>query len=822
MQFLTALDMVGVPSASVDEWSSQLSCPWCGEDAWAVSNYFQCCSPACQTQVASAEDLLAKYLGGYLQAEHFAATELRTEPNEAAAARRQQERAVLDMWFDFCLTPPTSDALQAINRFQSHGFGIRQSRFNAVVLNAAQMSALIDLAERTGASYPDSWRTQRPGGSRAFCVQTRPHVIDRIVILTGGRSKEEEIVWYRHAAGFCSLVGLTPKKPRLVAADLEVMLRMQHDLAALGCVEEVASVHLDLFDGEACPRWEMQGHLLTAVPRHCKNHEKEEYFGPGDIIRLQRTIDQFPGIERSVRGMMIDTVMELQPRDRAISWAGLRRSVIAEMLPPHVTQVTPACASIFEQTGTKPEDAVALIDYFKRKDRHQLAKDFELLSLTRVISHEARLTVKETANDYRILRGADTALLSNFSLRIYSVVTFKNHNADRYCRATLRCGSAVMDVLFPQNLLHDRVQGLEDELQRQLTVSDKATEARLMPTVIDVSKFRSYVVPHLRNQAAKAAPVRGVDLLGWSEDRKTFTFPGFMVTMDGVERTSNILCPSIQVLRRFKPVKLKSWAASCPDGLDQSCQDMVAILLASCVRYFRRCITKPIQIAQSSDAITVLDRLTAAFGQHEIHPLNQNVREGNRIEGIHGYPMLAAGPRAAAPVGSQTPFLHLTDQGYVLPTSPDPNQADAGARAAQYCLKTVVEWCLGTGGDAFKEIPSLSHHRSLLREGRWLVENVCRLEEWDVSQSAPTSIERLLEQIPYEAAGQRITLVDGQNLVIDIRGLSRDHDGILREARDMGTLVAIEGDKIMSPAVKLLPAISTYYGQDPDVTVVTT
>ena len=232
MQFLTAMDMVGVPSTALDEWSNQLLCPWCGEDAWAVSDYFQCRSPACATQVAAPEDLLAKYLGGYMQAAHFVATEFRTEPDEAKARRRQQERAALDLWFEFCTTPPTADSLQAMNRIQSKGFGIRQSRFNAVVLNAEQTGRLIDLAEDTGASYPDSWRTsQRPGLTRAFCVQTRPHTIDRIVLFSGSRGREEEIVWNRYAAGFCSLIGLTPQKPRLVAADLELMLKMQHDLA---------------------------------------------------------------------------------------------------------------------------------------------------------------------------------------------------------------------------------------------------------------------------------------------------------------------------------------------------------------------------------------------------------------------------------------------------------------------------------------------------------------------------------------------------------------------------------------------------------------
>jgi hypothetical protein len=114
----------------------------------------------------------------------------------------------------------------------------------------------------------------------------------------------------------------------------------------------------------------------------------------------------------------------------------------------------------------------------------------------------------------------------------------------------------------------------------------------------------------------------------------------------------------------------------------------------------------------------------------------------------------------------------------------------------------------------------MTHHRSLLREGRWLIENVCGLTNWTISQQAPTALEQLLAQIPYEMAGRRITLIDGQDLHIDLRDLQRDHDGIVHEARDMGTLVAIEGDKLMSPAVRMLPAISTFYGQEPDVTVV--
>jgi hypothetical protein len=36
----------------------------------------------------------------------------------------------------------------------------------------------------------------------------------------------------------------------------------------------------------------------------------------------------------------------------------------------------------------------------------------------------------------------------------------------------------------------------------------------------------------------------------------------------------------------------------------------------------------------------------------------------------------------------------------------------------------------------------------------------------------------------------------------------------------MGTIIAINEDQLASSAVRLLPAIATYYGQEPDVTVV--
>lgn len=821
VQFLTAIDLIGEKASALDQWAHHLNCPWCGEEAWAVADYFQCHNEACPTQTASAEDYLALHLGGHEQAAQFVTQKCQTPLDLAAARRRMRERAVLDMWLGFCQSPPTTEATGMINRLESKGFGIKHSAYNAVVLDGVQMKQLVEVAKETGAEYPDQWDAQPPSDGRAFCVQTRPYTIDRILIMDR-RGRTSEVVWNRYTAGFCSLIGLSPRKPKLVTANIETALWAQHEMAAVGAHEEVSCVFTDLYRGEACPRWEVQTHLLTAVTRHVAHQSDPDMFGPEDLIQFQQTFDQFPGLERTVKGLPIDWVVEMRPREAAVKWSSLRVGLISSLIPTRVTQMPASAASLLERTGTKSEDVTKMIGRLRRLGRHQLADDISLLALTKEIHRDMKSVVKETANDYRRITGADTTIIANFSLKISSNVTFLNQNAERYCQATLRCGQAVTDVLFPQAYLHDQIKTLEAEMQRQLAVAGEEGKAGLSPTIIEVNEFRKKVIPHLRSEAGKAPPVHGVDRLGWSDSRKSFTFPGFVVGLDGLHPTGTILCPSIPTLKKFKAIHPSQWAEECPRGLDQSCHDIVAMIVASSVRYFRRCVTKPIHIAQSSDALTVTDKITEAFGQQEVYELNHNVRDHIKVEGVYGYPLLAAGPRQAGFAVSQIPYLHLTDQGYKMPTSPDPKQAAAAARAAQYCLQKVVEWCLSTGGDEFREIPAIAYHRSLLREGKWLIENVCQQEAWEISEQEPSALEDLLSQIPFSETKRRLTLVNGTELNIDIRDLKRDTDGILQETRDLGSLAAIDNNILIAPAVRLLPAISDYYGTDPDMTVIAT
>lgn len=476
MHILTAIDLAELRVRPLDAWSHQLICPWCGEDAWATADYMQCYNASCKTQAASPEDILAKVTGGYSQAASFVARKTNTEVDPHQITKREAERAVIDLWLKFCTTPANSESVRITTKLQQQGFGIQQSRFGALVINTLQMDELIALAEETGAEYPESWLENPPRAARAFCVQSKPHTIDRIIIMRhNGRT--EEIVWNRYSAGFCSLIGLMPHRPRLLVASMDAALRLQHDLAALGRYEEVATIYTDLWRGDTNPRWEVNSHLLTAVPRHPTPQENPAYHAPKDLVYIQQTLDQFPGIERSVKATPIDYVMNLRPRSQVVDWDKLRFGMLATTIEAGDTQMNSASASLFEQLGSRPEDSARLIAYCKRHGRVSLAADIERLSLTRVIHNEANMSVKETAIDYRLIKGKDTRILANFSLKVASNVSFRNQPDASFCHATLRCGAAEMEVMFPQSLLGDRVQALQDEMQRQMTIQDKTTEA---------------------------------------------------------------------------------------------------------------------------------------------------------------------------------------------------------------------------------------------------------------------------------------------------------------------------------------------------------
>jgi hypothetical protein len=220
---------------------------------------------------------------------------------------------------------------------------------------------------------------------------------------------------------------------------------------------------------------------------------------------------------------------------------------------------------------------------------------------------------------------------------------------------------------------------------------------------------------------------------------------------------------------------------------------------------------------QSSDSVAVLEGMTRALGQTAVFDMGVNVRDVSNVDGVNGYPFLASGYGQNQLRKANLPYVILTDEGYRVNSSPDSQQIEAGGRALQYAIVRVVEWCLATGADDFREVASVEHHTSLLQEGQWLALNVCDLQPWEVSISGTKEFECMLSQIPAGETKSRMTLVDGEKLQINLSGVVLDVELLRLELAAMGVVVASDGDILSASAASIMPPMAVFYGQSPDV-----
>ena len=195
------------------------------------------------------------------------------------------------------------------------------------------------------------------------------------------------------------------------------------------------------------------------------------------------------------------------------------------------------------------------------------------------------------------------------------------------------------------------------------------------------------------------------------------------------------------------------------------------------------------------------------------------MRDATHVDGVNGYPFLASGYGRAQLAKSNLPYVVLTDEGYRVEGSPDVEQIEAGGRALQFALIRVVEWCLATGADDFREIASVDHHVSLMKEGQWLMRNACDLQPWEVSVQSLEGLEPMLSQIPAADTKSRMTLTNGVLLTIDLSGIDWDAAQVTADAASFGAEIGIDGDTVSAPAAALLPAMARFYGAPPDVSL---
>lgn len=810
MNPVSALDISGIKQSKRGDFIRLHLCPWCGADAWSGRFHSQCLNEHCETQVAAPIDVVARSCGGdydaavakaaTLAGRHVGSVRLDAQLNKA-------RRRVMDFWLGCCRASKTMEELQIMERLKRSGMTVQLSKYSRTSMNRAKLQLLIKMAEETGASIPLGLESNLPEVAMVSCVQSMPHTIDRLIIEPGGKTVHE-LVWNPRRGGATGLIGLSYLQPRYLAPDRETAARLQFSLTAAGRGAEVASVFLDQRLAATAQPWYTESHMLTLAVE-----------ADDDVIRVQQWLDCFPSIEQNMRAIWRSRIPgpSLQPGSEK-TWSNIKFSSVVVAVGSARHDLPSNAVRIIEQTGARRADIGQLITNYEAEGRIRIISALRALAENRIIAADKGTTIRESSNSYTIENSGGLQPIANFVIHLQNAVTFPERS-DMFFQCRIHCGKATASALIPEDAVMS-VNSLQSAVRTQMMALTTPYDNSAPPTVINSDMMRRYVLHYLRGQVARLDSVEGVCRVGWSDDRTTFYTPGAVVNLNGTTVRPTPLHPGVTTLRCFAPVS--DWSFTCPDDLPPACRDIIAMLLALTVRSYKRWLPRPAVVAQSSDAVDLLRGLMKAVGQTSVFELSHNIRDSGNIDGVKGYPFVASGYGKAQVSGARVPYMLLAEEGYHVSAHVDASQLSEAGRALQFGLLRVVEWCLATGADDFAESASMDFNTSLMREGRWLMNNVCELQSWEVSARGIDKLEELFLQIPVADTAGRLTLMDGVTLTADIRGLKWEPTPLRSELEKIDATLNEDAQTITAAGASLLPALSKFYGCEPKLTNVLT
>ena len=801
---LSALDTAGVRPHRQADGSYYHACVACGSAAMTGNWHTQCSDPSCAWQIFSPLDLLAvKFDGDHRKAAALANDQLRwTSVTPEMVEWETTRRTVMDFWLHKCLASKTT--LQVATQtaaLREKGWFLLPEQRGITVLTGEVIAELVQLAEETGASFPGSMRNRPPTSAIAYVVQTVPHTIDRIIITTG-KSQECKISWVKKRVGIIGMLGLSPD--HLITSDYRAALSLQRRLQDLGQAREVAAIYVAKEDPAFREPWRPDiGKMTTVVG------------GPEDVVTMAAFYDAFP--------LTTDNVMAIHHRRLVSSedavpmaWTWMRRSYLAASIEGSQRELSGTAIRLLEQSHPTRDEIAWLIQRYREQGRLELADDIKRHMDNRVIVNDGKLKIRETASEYLIDYGGSTSSIANFALSFTHNLFFRD-SADMFHQGRLNYGRTSLDVTIGAHAI-DNINELQKTVRHQMLLHRADSTPEQLPTVIDSSTMRRHVIPHLKRQVSALPSKEGFCNMGWTVDRGMFVGPSIKVTLSGREFGPVYRHPNVLPMRHFD--NERSWDVGFATELPLAARDVIAMTLASCVRFFVKSITRPVCILHSPAARHLLKTMFAAMGQREIFELNPNLRDQTHTQGVRGYPFLVTGYNFAQTMTAKFGHVILTDTGYSVGEEVDQADAEAAGRSLQFGLLRVVEWCLATGAEEFSEAPAMSFNSSLLREGRWLVEHVCELQPWEVSDGGLSHLEDIFAQIPVNETNKRLRLEDGVKLTADMVGLKWDRDGVREDLLTLKSRCEGEGDSLVMEAVAVMPAMELYYGQRPEVTVV--
>lgn len=710
---------------------------------------------------------------------------------------RTFERKVMDFWLSACrdgLTPQEQELVRAHDRRNSTR--IRIGRYAVTALGRARMEKLMAVAIRTGARMPPSWSVENPPVSAvAYCAQSVPHTIDRIILAY--TNSDAHVVWHDVRAGINGLIGLSTSTPRLLVPGWRNAGKLQLDLSRVAEPQVVAALlPFESSKGESDVTWRpAAGSLIAAV-----DSVSEVIEGQQVLNVFSSVADTLPTVSGKRPAAHITDIASLP------SWSDTRRSALLKLLRAGGDSTSPRALQFFEMTGSRKRDAAAVIAKLQAEGRTKLIADFKRHMRSRVIVSADKLTIREEAASYIAVTPKGPRLVANFVIDIVLAVTFAER-AELCYAADLLVGDKAVRITLPSMSLVASKR-LQEELNSVFSASDELVAA---PTIVDHGIMNKHVLEYARREAAAVHVLPGVDALGWNRDRTKFYAPGVTLTAGSSKVNSCLFHPSAAALRLFGPVS--GWSEVVPSSLPAGSTDFAAGLLAQVVRSFKRINTRPFLVRSDTETLDSVTHVLGYFGQRRVFELNPNVRATNLADGVAGYPFIAAGgaEHQAIPAG----YVLIAGDGAVLPLTSAADR-DALGRALQALVCAVVKWCLQTGASELPAHKSVAHNAALMVEGRWLLEHVCGIVVEDANTDG-TELESLLAQIPYAELKSRLILRENLMLYLDIAGIHlRSKTALWDELCALDEDSELDENMLSMNATTLVGLLTRYYNRKPE------
>ena len=442
-----------------------------------------------------------------------------------------------------------------------------------------------------------------------------------------------------------------------------------------------------------------------------------------------------------------------------------------------------ACSLVFTSRLGMAEYA-RIIMGTRQAGRHDLANELERRLRDYPVYQNGTTRLYALPSGYFMANKSELRqAITNFTLELKTNLSFLG-SSDLYHTGAL----VVQGKTYPLALRSECLEHSKD-----LEAAVRAAEARVpggeaTPSVIDKPNLK-WVVNHLRASIAKLPKQIGVAQLGWDGYRKTYCGPYWRVEGTNVVAGPTVFHPDTDVLQNFSPTPEEITGEG---PISTTVCDVIAQALAMVVRSYLGMDFFAVNVEHTAEARAMLSQLFRGLGQTEMVRLNFNSRSWGDIKGVDGFPFYAQGHSKEA---LKLPAFVLSDAGAQLD-----GELGGAPRILKDAIIKTVKWLAETSGQGFQRSVSVSPELELLREGRLLLRDVCKIADLPAETTRCATLELVLRGIPVEKVGEYFfhnlsaqkVFLDCSKLAVDITTLELEMGALTEELTRAGHFLIMD------------------------------